>query len=331
MSATLTWRRTTATKTGTAVADLINDIVTAVNAVVSDADYKWEVASSNNGGSPYYVVLKPKDGSAGRLLLVVYTSSPAGANSAIFDTSPATGYLFVAWFPNGNVDTPSNLSASSGTIMGSDTDVIKAVMVNAVSTLYGANLAVQVFDSEEAVILTFQNPSASTAYVAGGGKLMVDENDDAHDAVIGSHATGDLNNFAAVSTSSLFYYSSGLGTVQAGSTSPSLPGLIRSRMEGSSKTYCRAYIPAGWGSASFGSSLMFNESTSKAYFEPVPLLNAVDKGVGIVAKLRQIALGPPSNSAYSVINSPALSPAAINLSGNASGATSFPWLVNFKI
>lgn len=128
MSATLTWHASgPATKTGTTQAAFMTDIAAMVSANSGDSNFKWQVASSNDSSAPYYVVLKRKDASAGRVLFVAWTSTPAGFNTAILDQNPSTTAFYVAYFPAGNVDTPSNLTASSGTILGDDTGAVKVV------------------------------------------------------------------------------------------------------------------------------------------------------------------------------------------------------------
>lgn len=157
MSATLTWYNSgLGTKTGTTVAALINDIVSLVNSYSGDANFSWQVASSSTAASPNYVVLKRKDGSAGRILLVIWTSAPAGNNAAILDQAPSSNSLYGAWFPSGNVDTPSNLTASSGTILGNDSGCTKVWAPMVVGAVYAASFQPFYFDSAEAVSSGFR-------------------------------------------------------------------------------------------------------------------------------------------------------------------------------
>src|SRR5690606_6279257 len=145
-----------------------------------DATFSWEVASSNTATSPNYIVLRRKNLSAGRILLVVWTGAPAGNNSAILDGAPSINVLYGAWFPSGNVDTPSNLTASSGTVLGSvfGCTIVWAAM--SISSIYGVSIRRFYFDSAEAVVFGFQNPAAGAqVYMGGAGDLLVDAADNA--------------------------------------------------------------------------------------------------------------------------------------------------------
>lgn len=141
MSTTLTWNFSgLATKSGTTNTALIDDIVALVNSKSGDANYKWQVASSNTAGNPLYVVLKRKDASAGRLLLMVFSSAPGASNTAAFDQNAQANQLYGAWFPNGNVDVPSNIAVASGTMMGNDTGAVKVWAGIGVVSAYGTGV-----------------------------------------------------------------------------------------------------------------------------------------------------------------------------------------------
>ena len=81
--------------------------------------------------------MKRKDGSAGRILIVIWTVAPGGNNAAILDTTPGVNVPYIAWFPSGNVDTPSNLLAASGTILGNDANCVKVASLGGIGTIYG--------------------------------------------------------------------------------------------------------------------------------------------------------------------------------------------------
>lgn len=326
MSSTLTWRRTSAAKTGTAIANLIDDIVSAVNAVSSDADYKWQVASSNNASTPYYVVLKRKNGDPGRVLIVHWSSSPAGNNSAILDATPSNTQVHMAYFPAGNADSPSNLTASSGTILGDDTGCTKVIPFGPVlSTLYGTNIYPVVWDSEEAVHFTFQNSGNANAYWAAAGGIYVNASDDAVFGVASSSAT--INNFGASSTTQPAYSTSAPSA--GGNASTTANVCMRAIVGGANVIYYFAYgMNGGWHQLT-SNNPMLNSGLNRAWFEPILLL-CRDPGIGKNLKLRQFALGVPVTGSFGEYNSSTLTPAAINANGN-SGSTTSPWFCNFKV
>jgi len=324
MSATLTWASSgLVTKTGTTVAALIADIVSLVNSKSGDSSFYWQVASSSTASSPNYVVLKRKDGSAGRILLVVWTSAPAGNNAAILDGAPTTNSLYGAWFPSGNVDTPSNLTASSGTILGDDTNCVKVWAAMAAATIYAASIQSFYFDSAEAMYFGFQNPANTTAYFAGAGSILVDGSDNAYDGVIG---TGTGGSQLGASPGSTLAYSA--TAVLANSTT----ACVRTNYGSSNRTYFLAWYPSSaWANVAVSSTDILTATASNlAYFVPLQLLGQT-KGEGFILKLRQVALGPGTVGPLTAYNTTGPVVAARQFNAATSGANGMVWMTNFKL
>ena len=324
MSATLTWYNSgLGTKTGTTVAALINDIVSLVNSYSGDANFSWQVASSSTAASPNYVVLKRKDGSAGRILLAVWTSAPAGNNSAILDAAPTNNALYGAWFPSGNVDTPSNLTASSGTILGNDSGCTKVWAAMAVATIYAASVQPFYFDSAEGMFFGFQNPAVATMYGAGAGDLLVDASDNAYGCVVGFGAAA-VNNFGTAA-----------GAMSWSATKPSASSstaCVRTNYGSSDRVYFFAYSPSGaWAASAVGSTdILTDASTAKAWFVPVQLLGQT-KGEGFVLKFRQFGFGPGTTGAFTPYNTTGPVVAARQFNAATAGGNGYPWFTNFKL
>lgn len=324
MSATLEWNNSgLATKTGTASADLINDLVTLVTSKSGDADFKWEVADSENTTSPLYVNLKRKDASDGRLLFVIWTSGPAANNAAILDQAPTTNNLYAAYFPAGDADSASNLDAASGTIVGDDTNCTKVWPGMGVSTVYTTSNQICYFDTAEGIVLFFCNPASPTAYMGGVGALVVDDADVAYGCSF-SYSTTSVTGFGSTNSPMLW------------NPTPPLAGAqnvcLRTNYGSANRRYYHAFTPAGaWASRAVdGDDILTDTGTGRAWFAPVQLMGNVE-GEGPVLKLRQIAWGPGSLSAFPVYNSSTLTPAAIQLNGYNLGQTGAPWLTNIKI
>lgn len=325
MSATLTWASSGAgTKSGTTVAALIGDIVTLVNSKSGDSTFSWQVASSNTATSPNYVVLKRKDSSVGRILLAVWTSAPAGNNSAILDQAPQTNTLYGAWFPNGNVDTPSNLTASSGTILGNDSGCTKVWAGQSVSSIYAASVKPFYFDSAEAVILCFQNPANSSCFMGAVGDIFVDASDNAYAGVL-SYGTGGVGAFGGAGTTPMNWSTTKPG---AGSTT----ACARTNYGAADRVHFHAWAPSGsWAASAVSSTdILTDTSNSKAWFVPVQMLGQT-KGEGFALKMRQIAYGPGTTGPLTPYNTtgPTVQARQINLA--TTGGTGFPWAVNFKL
>lgn len=323
MSTTLTWNFSgLGTKSGTAVGNLIDDIVALVNSKSGDANYNWQVASSQNTGNTLHIVLKRKDASVGRVLLIIFTASPANQNSALFDQAPSLNTLYGAWFPNGNVDTPSNITAATGTVLGDDTGSVKSWASMLVSSIYGANVQVFTVDSTEGIYFFFQNPATSTMYGSGVGKLIVDGGDVERDCVVG---------FAANSLSTL---GQGGQMIWTSAASPAGGGsaCVRTNYGAANRVYFIAWAPNGaWLNTAVGSGdILSDTATQRAWFQSLSLIGQV-KGEGIVLKLRQFGIGPGTTAAFTSYNITGPVVAARQCNALSSGGIGYPWFTNFKI
>lgn len=323
MSATLSWASSgLGTKTGTAIGNLFADLVTLITSKAGDSSFYWQVASSNTGSTPYQITLKRKDGSAGRILLVAWSSAPAGNNSAILDGAPTTNSLYGAYFPAGNVDTPSNLTASSGTIMGDDTGAVKVWAGLNIATIYGASVQGYYFDCAEAVAFAFQNPSAANPSFAAAGAILVNGSDNAYDGVMSFGAN----------TAQVGVQSSPMPHVVTSTNAGTATPCVRTNYGSSNRTYYLAWAPSGtWASVAVSSTDILTITASNlAYFVPLQLLGQT-KGEGFILKLRQMAIGPGSVGALTVYNTTGPVVQARQVSASTTGATGAMWLTNFKL
>lgn len=325
MSLTLTWYNSgLASKTGTAIGNMFVDVAAMVTAQAANANFSWQVASSNTGSSPYQITLKRKDGSAGRILLVGYSGAPAGINPTLFDVTPVLNGMFGAFFPAGNVDTPSNLSASSGVILGDDTGAVKAWGILTAASAYGASIQPFYFDSYEAVAFGFQNPGTTTCFAGACGYLVIDDSDVAYPSVFstnGAHLMG-----ASAGTVSFSWQS----TVQ---TAGSAGQLVRANYSGSNKAYYQGFSPSGlWAQQAIGPSDILTDTSTMAYTTVNVQLLGQTKGEGFKLKLRQIGLGPTTTGAFSVYNaSGPVVDARQFCAATAGSTTGAAWFTNYKI
>jgi len=326
MSGTLTWHKSeNATKTGTAIGDLFTDLKNMFDAKSGDSDFKWQVSGSNIGSTPYYIMLKRKSGAVGRILLVAWSSSPAGNNAAILQQAPSTNAIFMAYFPAGNADTASNLTASSGTIAGDDTGAVKCSAGNAISTVYTTSFQCSWFDCEDGAIIMYQNPAGSTQYWQGAGDLVVDASDVAYPCTIG--VPSNASNFST--TSGWFSWNGPSSTINAGQASS---GVIRTNYGGTDRLFFPAFIMNTWPAQTLGggNEILRDAGTSKAYFAPMILVGRT-VGVGFPLKLRQIAVGPATSTAFAVYSESGPVVVAMQPNSYTLGQTGSCWLTNFKL
>jgi hypothetical protein len=325
MSATLHWLATAlGTKTGTAAANLFADIVTLAGTYSANADYLWEVKGSNTGSTPYYVSFGRKDGSPGRIALLMWTSAPAGNNSAILDGTPTSNAMYVAYFPNGTGTTLANLTASSGTVAGDDTNCVKVAVSSSLSSLYPASFQPFYFECEEAIFFGFANPAGNT-FGLGAGELVVDASDTAYGCCIGW--TQACSNFGASSAPTICAW-----TTSANTAGPGGSPVVRTNYGAAGRVYYHAFIPSGtWASAAQSSTdIVSKNETQEFYFAPVPLLG-MTKGEGTVLKLRQIGWGPGTVAQLQPYYETGPTLQAIQFCGATTGGNGYPWFVNEKI
>lgn len=321
MSATLTWYNSgNGTKTNTTAASWFTDLNTLMTSKAGDANFKWEVASVNDSSAPYSLVMKRKDGSAGRIMHVCWTGAPAGNNAAILDQAPTNNAIYTAWFPAGNVNTPSNLAASSGTILGNDTNCTKVAGLG-VASLYGASLVQFYFDSAEGVVVGSENPASGTnAPALFAGDLLVD----AADVAYGMSAYIPVGAFGSTSSPAPYTTSK----PNAGSVSPH----IRTNAGLSNNALYFAFGPSGnWAQTAVGpTDVLTDTSLAKAWFPPCPLMSNV-KGGGFGYKLRQLGWGPAVTAPFEVYNTTGPVVAARVFNNATTGGTGYMWATNFKL
>lgn len=323
MSATLTWHKGGfGTKTGTTSSKLIDDIEALVVSKAGDADFKWEVADSENTTSPLYVSLKRKDASNGRILFVIWTSGPAANNSAILNQAPQADVLYGAYFPNGSTNSAINLTAASGAILGDNTGCTKVAPVYFTSSMYAAGIQPWYFDCEDGVFFGFQDPTATQTFFMMLGALAVDDADAAYACAMG----GSSNSIASFGSSSpVMAWQS--GAISAGVFSPAHLQVVYPSV---SLPYFQAFVLAGgWGAQAGANDVLNDSANSKVYFEPIPLIGQT-KGQGIKLKLRQIAHGPGTTAAFTRYDGTGPVPKAWQLNGATAGGNGFPYVVNFK-
>jgi hypothetical protein len=320
MSITLTWASSgLGTKTATTIAGLFNDLDTLITANSGNAAFFWQVASKNvSATNPQHLVLKRKDASAGRILLVHWTSAPAANNAAILESAPVLGSVYIAYFPSGNVDTPSNLLAASGTIMGDDTNALKVTGALAVATAYAASIQPYYFDSAEAVLICTQNPAAATIAAWGAGDLLIATTDAAVPATFSS---------AAFQTASTFSPYTSTKPV-AGS---SVAVHIRCNSPVANTVFYQAWTPSGpWNSTAIGSTdVLTDTSVTKVWHVPMQVMSNI-KGGGFPFKLRQLGYGPVTTGALAVYNTSG-GVAARSVNAATTGLSGGVWLTNFKL
>lgn len=321
MSATLTWANSgLGVKSGVTNQAVFDDLDTLVTAQSANAAFTWQTAGKNSvGASPLYYVLSPKGGANGRILFINWTSAPAANNVTILDQAPALNTVYIAYFPNGTANTPSNLTAASGTIMGSDVGCTKVQQCGTVATVYAANIQLFYFDSPEGLALGFQNPASSTQAILGAGNLVIDSADVVYPCVFGS-ATGAFG----AGTSAIPWVAT---PTLAGAAAP----CVRTNYGVTGSNFFIGFVPIIWANQATGpNDILVDAANNKTWFVPIQLLGQT-KGQGFVLKFRQFGFGPGTVTAFAAYSTTGPVIAARQFNGNTVGGNGFAWFTNFKL
>lgn len=304
--------------------------VTSVTVTTAGKGYlvadSLSAAAANIGGTGSGFSVTVATGPIARILVMLYTGPPANNNVDIFDATPSSNCLLIAYFPNGNVDSPSNLTAASGAVMGSDTNVVKATNANTVASFYGSSQKLFYFDSTDYVAIFSQNPASATVWAMCAGLCVVDYSGNAYGACWGS------SHFNVTSPGTVF--AAWNATFQNAGTGGQL--CLRTNYGSSNRVYFDAWCTGFWQyptTPGVGSDVLQNNGTNYAYFTPIPLMGQT-VGEGIVLKLRQIAYGPGTVSALATFSTTGPVTAAVQPCINTSGSTSsysVPWVTNFQV
>lgn len=327
MSTTLTWASSgNGVKTAATAAALLDDLDTLITSFSANAAFSWQKAGKQSVTTPLYLLLSRKDGSAGRIAIIIFTTVPTNIQPVLFDQLAAVNSVFIAWFPNGTGTTLSNLNATSGTVCGNDTGAVKCAGTQTFANIYAALFVPFYFDSYDGMYFGFANPAAGTStFVIGAGVLVEDAAGIAYDATM-TLGNGSASNWGSATSFPMAW----VGAVQSA-------GAVGTRVctnyGSANRSYFFAWAPSGsWAAQlhSAASDIMSDDANSKVWFAPVPLLGQT-KGEGAVLKFRQIGFGTGTTNAYAHYDTTGPVVQAMQFCNATTGGSGFPWLTNFKI
>lgn len=102
--------------------------ITALTAICSEADFGWQVASTNTATNPNYIVLKRKNGAAGR----IYLGSGVNPANCFYNPSAGTDSNMPVWGYDysATVDTPTQSIASGPPFGGANGASWRGALIN---------------------------------------------------------------------------------------------------------------------------------------------------------------------------------------------------------
>lgn len=179
-------------------------LLTTLSAAQLGSDYPWEICSSDlTGASYWYITLKRKSGTPGRILFInglvyenINTEAATSAGQVI------SGVFSVGYFPGATSDTPVNLTNSSDPVFtGQITNSIAPFSATFNYLIPGAYFSTV---ANEDMVFVFAD-SASYKCQAGimAGMIFVDQDDVAHP---GSYINNGPSHTPPASNGSVGYF-----------------------------------------------------------------------------------------------------------------------------
>lgn len=310
-------------KTGTAAADLINNYETLCGTFSANAAFNWEIAGKSVV-TPFYLLWRRKNGSAGRIAIMHWSSTPAANNAAILDSTPSTSAVYACYFPNGTGTTLSNLTAAAGTICGNDTDCTKVSYIGAIGTIYAASYVPFYLDTAETLTFGQGNPATTTQFMSYHGEILVNNADVAYGGSMGL-AGGSMGSWGGSGAAPIPWLAT--APLAGGGLSPA----IKTNYGSANRSYYFYGQPGGpWASSPVGSTdILTNTATNDVWFPNIQLLGNT-KGEGTALNLRQLGWGPGTVGPYTPYLVLGVQQ-AIQFCNATTGGNGFPWFTNFKL
>ena len=308
-TATLTWSSThpdsalqsTFAATNQGAIQLLNAHFTA-QAVFSD--FPWEVCSFEGTTAPWFVTLKRKNATPGRIVFVGVTSAPGVTYNPQFGNNinwSAVG-VRAAFFPAATSDTPANILATSGDVFTNPSGGSGFGPSAALTT--GAN-SFSSWACEDGVFLRYGTSTTTTNLYVVGALMEDDAGAEAPISIGGTSAT--LIGIAP--TVSPTVTASGGFALQSGAS---------------------IHFGSGWEANSGVPTYLRDNGSKLAWFLPKSLCSfSLPLGQAMKYKLRQIATGPIPLAAYEQLTDTGAVLKAISTS--PSTTSGLPWLTNFKV
>jgi hypothetical protein len=295
--------------------DALNTLIVANSA---SASATWEVIQYNSS-TPRSILLRRKNGSAGRI--VIFGNNGSTPNAAAVRGTATASTHYIGYSATSTTNTVSNYTTGAPL---PDSDYIPGVACwgIAVSTFY--TLAYAEFADG-----IYFNVATSTGHsVAGAGSIVEDINGTAYPAIQGTGTNGAAGWGPGQSnTGGIFPPSPGTDASYSSSTSA-----IVVRFSSANSMLYRLFSISGTSSNLY--TRLLDASTHRHHFFPVWLCWNTTAAASVFGKLRGIAFGPQATrwAERFTVGSPPNPTSAYALGyGNINGNTNPVWFVNFDI
>lgn len=294
--------------------DWLSHINTAVTANSGASDAYWEVANYASS-SPKSVLLRPKDGSNGRIIF--FGQNGSTPNSAAVRNATAS-LLYVAFAPSSSANTPDTSWISGQPLNGSD--YIRGVPCWQMTA--STTFRLTYMDSSAGMWFLITLGTTTGIGMCGAGMLVQDSVGGLYPAIHGTGSQTLPTTVFGASTDTL------LPTGGSTNVTAATNARLIARYNAWDESLFRVFHPTGLTAAD-----KMRDSTSKiAYFFPIDLnFSTTDLRLGYFGKLRQVAFGPSSQREQSLESTASPSSYAYaHANSNASNVSAI-WFTNFEV
>jgi len=317
--AAFTWKRVLPSGDLTVTAgqipdDWLSHINTAVTGSSGDADAYWEVANYS-ATSPKSVLLRPKDGSPGRII-IFGENGQAGASASVRNTS--TSALFIAFSASSTANTPDANWTTSAPL--SATDYMLAVPMWQITA--STTFRLTYFDSPAGMYFCITLGTATGMAAAGAGWLVEDHMGNFLPFILGTGTQALPTDPFSQNTSSNVLP----GLVSTNTTTATVNRMLV-RVDGFDETVWRIFA-----ALSTSYNKMRDSTNKRAFFFPIYLAYGTnDIRKTVAGKLRQVAFGPTTirESSFESTASPSVY-AYGHAYHNAANVVGM-WFTNFEV
>lgn len=291
-----------------------NAILAGLQIADNDADFPWVTCDVNTTSTEaHYIVMKPKSGAAGRIVMGNNKSNAKFNPSIQFataTTNPTPDTFFAFYIAGATSDTLTNLKGTGSLFTGAD--LVNSTPIVYDQYLYGITTESIIAYANEEAISIFLRPISSfdLQYSVLVGSILVNDEDVPYNGVMCNGQSSSLS-------------------TPVSSLSQSIIGVAWHRRTPTGE-------PEAWGRAMYPDNGLRDKArdlaNKKAYFLPYTLgsLHAITPDRLFYFTFRQIGLGtPPLAAGEELRDGAGLLKAVCPLRGGTSQFT--VWLCNFKL
>lgn len=256
--------------------DWLGHLNTAITANSGASDASWEVATYSTA-TPKYLLLRRKDGSAGRIAIFGQNATTPNTLSARVGTAS----LLYIGFSGGSNSNTADANWNTGQIL-SASDYMRAHATWQMAA--GTTWRLTYFDSYFGMYFAVTVGTTTGMALAGAGMLLEGNDTQAYPTILG------YGNQSLTSTPWAASNSSIISPIVATNVSVNTAPRLIARVNGIDESLWRIFKPCG---TTESTGKLKDTTNNRAYFFPIQLVHGLtDMRLAAFGKMRQVAFGP---------------------------------------